>query len=90
MLIVNVQVSVKPDMVQQFIEETKKNAAASIIEPGIARFDVIQQKDDPARFILVEVYRDEDAPAEHKKTQHYAEWRETVESMMAVPRESTK
>ena len=90
MLIVNVQVWVKPEKIQQFIEATKKNAKASMKEPGIARFDFIQQKDNPARFMLVEVYRDEDSPAEHKKTRHYAEWRDTVEPMMAAPRESIK
>lgn len=90
MLIVNVHISVKPDMIDDFIETTKKNAAASMNEPGIARFDLIQQQDDPTRFILVEVYKDEGAPAEHKKTRHYAEWRDTVAPMMAVPREGIK
>lgn len=90
MLIVNVHISVKPDMIDDFIKATKKNAAASIREPGIARFDFIREKDDPSRFILVEVYRDEEAPARHKETGHYKEWREIVETMMASPRESRK
>jgi quinol monooxygenase YgiN len=90
MLIVNVYISVKPDMVDDFIKATKKNASASINEPGVARFDFIQQEDDPARFILVEVYRNEEAPAKHKETAHYKEWRETVAPMMAVPREGIK
>ena len=90
MLIVNVHISVKPDMLDDFIRATRKNAAASLKEPGIARFDFIQQKDDPTRFILVEVYRDERAPAEHKETEHYKEWRDTVAPMMAEPREGIK
>ena len=90
MLIVNVHIPVKPDMVDDFIEATKKNAAASINEPGIARFDFIRQKDDPSRFILVEVYRDEEAPAKHKETDHYRLWRDTVAPMMAAPREGIK
>ena len=90
MLIINVHVWVKRDMVEKFIEATKKNAAASINEPGIARFDVIQQKDDPTRFILVEVYRDDGAPAKHKETGHYRIWRDSVEPMMAAPREGIK
>jgi quinol monooxygenase YgiN len=90
MLIVNVHISVKPGMVDDFIEATKKNAAASLNEPGIARFDLIQQQDDSTRFILVEAYKDDEAPAKHKDTAHYIEWRETVAPMMAVPREGIK
>ena len=90
MLIINVHISVKPDMLDDFIDATKKNASASIHEPGVARFDLIQQEDDPVRFILVEVYRNYDAPAEHKKTDHYKEWREAVAPMMAKPREGIK
>ena len=59
-------------------------------EPGIARFDVIQQADDPTRFVLVEVYRTPEAPAAHKETAHYAAWRDTVAPMMAEPRTSVK
>ena len=66
------------------------NARASVQEPGIARFDVVQQADDPTRFVLVEVYRDAQAPARHKETAHYAAWRDTVAPMMAVPRTSVK
>ena len=59
-------------------------------EPGVARFDVIQDRDDPARFVLVEVYRSEDAPAAHKQTEHYQRWRDAVAPMMAEPRTSRK
>jgi quinol monooxygenase YgiN len=90
MLIVNVHISVKPDMVDDFIKATKKNAAASINEPGITRFDLIQQEDKPTRFILVEVYRDDKAPAKHKETAHYKEWRDAVAPMMAEPREGIR
>ncbi len=90
MLIVNVHISVKPEMVDDFIQATKKNASASINESGIARFDFIQQEDDPTRFILVEVYRDDEAPAKHKETAHYKKWREIVAPMMARTREGIK
>lgn len=90
MLPVHVNVQVKPDCVERFIEATKENAQNSLKEPGIARFDLIQQQDDPTRFMLVEVYRDAEAPLRHKETTHYARWRDTVESMMAVPRSSIK
>ena len=90
MLIVHVHVHVKPEFVGAFREATLENARHSIAEPGIARFDVLQQMDDPARFTLVEVYRTPDAPTAHKETAHYKTWRDTVVMMMAEPRSSVK
>ena len=90
MLIVNVHVHVKPDCVEAFKEASLENARNSVKEPGVARFDVIQQNDDPTRFILVEVYKDENAPAAHKETGHYQKWRDTVADMMAEPRQGIK
>ena len=86
MFIVHVHVHVRPDRVADFIQATIENASNSIREPGIARFDVIQQNDDPTRFVLTEVYRTNDAPARHRETAHYAKWRDTVADMMAEPR----
>jgi len=90
MIIVQVQVQVKPEMVDAFINATIENASCSIKEPGVARFDVIQQADDPTRFILVEVYRTPDDPGKHKETAHYQKWRDTVAEMMAIPRQGIK
>ena len=90
MLIVLVYVSVKPERVDEFISATLENAKASVEEPGIARFDVIRDQADANQFVLVEVYRDANAPAAHKQTAHYQLWRDRVESMMAEPRKSTK
>ncbi len=90
MLVVHVHAHVKPDQVEAFREATVENAESSIQEPGIARFDVIQQQDDPTRFVLVEVYRTADDPARHKETPHYQKWRDTVADMMAEPRTSIK
>lgn len=90
MLIVHVHVQVKPECVEAFKAASLDNARLSVQEPGIARFDVVQQADDPTRFVLVEVYRTDAAPAAHKETAHYAKWRDTVADMMAVPRQSTK
>jgi (4S)-4-hydroxy-5-phosphonooxypentane-2,3-dione isomerase len=86
MLIVLVHVVVKLDGIDAFKEASIENALQSRREPGIARFDVMQQSDDPTRFVLVEVYRSVEATAAHKETAHYAKWRERVESLMAVPR----
>lgn len=86
MHVVHVHVHVLPEYVEAFIEATLANARQSVQEPGIARFDVIQQQDDPTRFILVEVYRTPEAPAAHKETAHYQTWRDTVANMMAEPR----
>ena len=90
MFIVHVHVHVKPESVEPFKAATLENARNSVQEPGIARFDVIQQLDDPTRFVLVEVYRTPDDPAEHKKTAHYQAWRDMVAEMMAEPRSSVK
>lgn len=90
MFIVHVHVHVKADQVEAFRAATIENARSSVQEPGIARFDVVQQQDDPTRFVLVEVYRTPDDPARHKETAHYKTWRDTVEPMMAEPRRSTK
>jgi quinol monooxygenase YgiN len=90
MLIVLVQVEVKPDDVEAFAAATLENASNSVREPGIARFDVLQQADDPTRFVLVEAYRDADAPAAHKETAHYQTWRATAGPMMASERTSLR
>jgi (4S)-4-hydroxy-5-phosphonooxypentane-2,3-dione isomerase len=90
MLIVQVHVHVKPDCIEAFRQATIENARHSVQEPGIARFDVVQQQDDPTRFVLVEVYRTADAPAAHKETAHYKKWRDTVALMSADARTSVK
>jgi (4S)-4-hydroxy-5-phosphonooxypentane-2,3-dione isomerase len=86
MLIVLVHVRVKPEWVEAFKTATIANASASVQEAGIARFDLIEEKGDPTRFILVEIYRDAEAPARHKDTEHYRTWRDAVADMMAEPR----
>lgn len=90
MLIVHVHVRVKPELVADFRQATIENARFSVQEPGIARFDVVEQQDDATRFVLIEVYRTPAAAAAHKETAHYAKWRDAVASMMAEPRQSTK
>jgi quinol monooxygenase YgiN len=90
MQIVHVFVHVKPGSEAAFEEATLVNARASLAEPGVARFDVVRQQDDPSRFVLVEVYRSPEAALAHKETPHYAVWRDTVAEMMAEPRSSLK
>ena len=81
-----VHVHVRPEAVDAFVAATRENAANSRLEPGVARFDVIRQQDDPARFVLVEVYRTPEAAAAHKQTPHYLAWRDAVAPLMAEPR----
>ncbi|MCP3161545.1 putative quinol monooxygenase [Myxococcus qinghaiensis] len=88
--VVQVHIHVKPEHVDAFREATVVNARESAKEPGIARFDFLQDSEDPTRFVLVEVYRTAQAPAEHKETAHYLTWRDTVAPMMAEPRTSQK
>lgn|SRR5690348_3332087 len=90
MLVVHIQVRVKPECVEAFKQATLANARASLQEPGVARFDVVQQQDDPTRFVFVEVYHDAAAAAAHKETAHYPIWRDAVATMMAEPRQSVK
>ena len=90
MLIVHVHVHVKPDCVESFKQATQLNARLSLLELGVLRFDVLQQADDPTRFVLVEIYRDADAAAAHKATEHYPVWRDAVAPIMAEPRRSVE
>ncbi|HXT98470.1 MAG TPA: antibiotic biosynthesis monooxygenase [Polyangia bacterium] len=90
LLVVEVSVHVKADAVEAFRAATLANARASVREPGIARFDFLQDRDDPTRFVLLEVYRTAEAPAAHKATAHYAAWRDAVADLMAEPRTSRK
>ncbi len=90
MLIVHVFVHVKADQIEAFKQATMENAQNSVQESGIARFDVIQQQDDPTRFVLVEVYRTPSDAVKHKDTAHYQTWRDTVADMMAEPRTNIK
>jgi autoinducer 2-degrading protein len=90
LVVVHVFVSTKTGTEAAFREASLNNARASSLEEGVARFDVLQDKEDPSKFVLVEVYKNADAPAKHKETSHYAEWRDTVADMMAEPRQARK
>ncbi|MEO5815808.1 MAG: putative quinol monooxygenase [Gemmatimonadaceae bacterium] len=90
MLMVHVFVHVTPDSVNAFVTATLENARSSITEPGVVRFDLVQEDDDPTRFLLIEIYRTPADPVSHKQTAHYATWRDTVAPMMAEPRTSVK
>lgn len=90
LLHVHVDVAVVPDQVDAFLQATEANATASRDEPGVVRFDVLQDRSDPGHVVLIEIYRDDAAANAHKETAHYATWRETVEPMMARPRASVK
>ena len=90
MLVVHVFVHVKSEYIEEFTQATMENARNSIQEPGIVRFDLVQQDDDPRKFVLIEIYRTSDDPSRHKETAHYARWSNVVKPMMAEPRYSEK
>jgi quinol monooxygenase YgiN len=90
MHIIHIQIQVKPECVDAFKQATLANARESLKEPGVARFDILQQPDDPTKFVFLEVYRSLEANAAHKEAKHYATWRDTVEPMMAAPRTRTQ
>ncbi len=90
MLTVLVHVHVKPGTVEAFQAATLANARQSRQEPGVARFELFQQEDDPSRFTLLEIYRTAADQARHKETAHYATWRDAVAPLMAEPRIGVK
>ena len=90
LLVVHVDIAVEPEMVADFLAATELNAVASRAEPGILRFDVLSDRDDPAHIVLVEIYRDQAAADAHKQTAHYAQWSEAVASMLARPRQRVR
>jgi quinol monooxygenase YgiN len=90
MYIVHVFAHIKPDRIEAFKAATIENARNSSLEPGVGRFDIIQQTDDSTRFVLLEAYRTPSDADRHKETVHYRLWRDTVADMMAEPRTSTK
>jgi autoinducer 2-degrading protein len=90
MVIIHVHIHIKAENVEAFKQATLENARDSVKEPGCARFEVMQQVDDPTRFVLVEAYRTPEAQAAHRETAHYPKWRDTAQAMMAEPRTSVK
>jgi autoinducer 2-degrading protein len=90
MHIVHVHVHVKPEFVEAFKQVTLENATKSVQEAGNVRFDVLQQSEDPTKFVLVEIYRTAEASAAHKETAHYKLWRDAVMKMMAEPRQGIR
>ena len=90
MIVTCVYVHVKNEAVEKFIEATTANHLKSVMEPGNVRFDLIQQDDDPTKFMIYEAYESESEAADHKNTGHYKRWRDDVADMMAEPREGVK
>jgi autoinducer 2-degrading protein len=90
MIVTCVYVNVKPDVIDRFIKATAENHEGSVKEPGNLRFDLIQQADDPCRFMIYEAYESDAASAAHKNTPHYLKWRDTVNDLMAEPRKGVK
>ena len=86
MIAVLVHLHVKTECLDKFVTETKTNARNSRQEPGVVRFDVIQQVDDPSRFVFFELYRDEQAIEAHRGTAHYAKWRDAVPALLVTER----
>lgn len=90
MTVTFVHVYVKPEFIKSFIEATRLNHERSIKESGNFRFDILQDAQDPGKFVLYEAYESEQSVAAHKETQHYLSWRDTVAPWMAKPREGVK
>ena len=90
MLVIHVDVRVRPDDVEAFLIETRRNASLSVAEPGVRRFDVLLDEGDTTHVVLSEAYQDQEAVDAHKRTEHYARWRDAVADLMAEPRTSAR
>jgi len=90
MLVVHVHIHLKREHLEAFLVETSRNAAASVEEPGVHRFDVLQDESDGTHVVLSEVYVDQAAADAHKQTAHYARWQDAVAEMMTEPRTRTR
>jgi (4S)-4-hydroxy-5-phosphonooxypentane-2,3-dione isomerase len=90
MIVTCVYVEVRPEFIQDFIIESDKNHQGAVKEPGNLRFDVLQETENPCKFLLYEAYQSEEHSAAHKQTTHYSAWRSNVEKMMAKPRHGIK
>jgi (4S)-4-hydroxy-5-phosphonooxypentane-2,3-dione isomerase len=89
MLVAIINVHVKSDFIEGFKTASLDNASNSVKEPGVIRFDVYQQSDDPSRYTLVEIYKTDEDVTRHRETTHYVRWRDTVTAMMVEPRTRT-
>lgn len=85
MIIMNVFLRIKPERVNDFIAATLQNGNLTTQEPGNIRFELIQQTDDPTRFILTEIYRTQADMDAHFQSQHFQEWRAAVNDAFAEP-----
>ncbi|MGH9356957.1 MAG: putative quinol monooxygenase, partial [Terriglobia bacterium] len=74
MLVLIVDARVKPEFLDAFRAAIVENAQQSIREPGVARFDILQQQGDPTHFVFVEAYHTEQAVEAHRKSAHYLKW----------------
>lgn len=90
MFVTIVSIHVRAEFVDVFIEATLDNCRNSVLEAGIAEFDLLRAQDDPTRFLLYEIYRTPEAQLAHRETAHYARWRDTVEGWMVEPRSATR
>ncbi len=90
MFVVHIYIQVKPEYIEEFKQICTENAQNSVKEPGIKRFDCLQQSDYPTKFVLVEAYLDETGVAQHKQTAHYNKWRSEAERMIVGERTRTR
>ena len=90
MFIALVKLQVKPELNDEFKTAILKNAQLSVQrDPGCVRFDVLQQEDDPTRWVLYEVYEKEQAWVDHRAAAHFLAFKE-VGDRAILTREVTK
>jgi len=86
MVVTLVKVHVKSEFIEDFKIACEHNHTHAVLEKDNFRFDILQQQDDPSRFVLYESYLNQAAANAHKQTNHYLQWKATVAQWMASPR----
>ncbi|HEY1843906.1 MAG TPA: (4S)-4-hydroxy-5-phosphonooxypentane-2,3-dione isomerase [Buttiauxella sp.] len=81
-----VEINIKPERVDEFLDVFRANHEGSVKEPGNLRFDVLRDPDVPTRFFIYEAYQNDEAVLAHKKTPHYLACVEKLDAMMSEPR----
>ncbi|MFZ5818889.1 MAG: putative quinol monooxygenase [Chloroflexota bacterium] len=83
-----IQLYVQPERMAAFLSASETAVRCSRAETGVLRFEMFQQADDPAHFLVIESYASEEARTAHLESGHFLQWKETVLPLLAQPLDS--
>lgn len=84
-----VEINIKPEKQQEFLDLFKYHQHETSMEPGNIRFDVLQDPKNHSKFYAYEVYANEEALNAHRQTPHYKHCIKELEHLMTTPRKKT-